>query len=328
MTGDVLFLSEADVERAISMPEAIDALAEAFLEYSAGRATVPPRSVVATPGGPFRLMSAVLPSTGLFGVKTLTGTPGKRQAGDTYFVVLLFSGIDGALRAVVSANYLTGLRTGAASGLAARHLARTDARVLGLIGAGFQGWFQVVAMSAVRPLTEVRVFDADPERARQFGDRIERELGIPVSIANEARAAVSGCDLVVTATSATDPVVQGDWLEPGTHVSGVGTNSPGKRELDTTAFSRSTVVVDYLEQACEEAGDLRQALAAGAFGEGGVYADLAALVAGSKPGRTSAEEITLFKSVGMAIQDIATAALVYERAVPNRLGRRASLASA
>ena len=157
MSG-VLVLTESEVMRAISMRDAIDALDGAFREYAGGRAIVPPRLGLTIPegGGAFRMMSAVLPSTGVFGMKTLTGYPGRRTDDETYFVVLLFSMSDGALRAVVPANYLTGLRTGAASGLAARYLANPSARTLGLLGAGVQGWFQVMALKEACPLAQVR----------------------------------------------------------------------------------------------------------------------------------------------------------------------------
>jgi alanine dehydrogenase len=327
--SDVLVLNEAEVERAVSMGEAIDALEGAFREYGSGDAIVPPRLGITIPGGggAFRMMSAVLPSTGLFGMKTLTGYPGRRRDGETYFVVLLFSMTDGALRAIIPANYLTGLRTGAASGLAARYLARPAASTVGILGAGVQGWFQIVALNQVRPLTEVRVFGRDAARAGAFASRIEQVLGIRAHAVNDAREAVSGCDLVVTATSSGTPVIEATWLDPGTHISGVGANTPAKRELDPATFSRSLIVVDYLEQALEEAGDLRDAISTGAIAGSDVAIDLAGLVSGTCAGRTSADQITLFKSVGMAIQDIATAAVVYRRAAELGLGRAMSFAT-
>jgi ornithine cyclodeaminase/alanine dehydrogenase-like protein (mu-crystallin family) len=276
-------------------------------------------------GGMFRVMAALLPRAGYFGLKTLTGYPGRRLPGETYFAILLFSMESGALRAIISANRLTGVRTGAASGVAARYLSREDARVVGIVGAGVQARYQIAAVNEVRALTEVRVFDADVAKAAGFAHEIEDELAIAARAVTVARDAVAGCDVVITITTAKSPVIDGHWVEEGALVIGAGSNTPAKRELDAVIFQRSKTVVDFKEQAIVEAGDLQEAIRSGAIQVDSIHAELGEIVAGLKAGRTDPREITLFKSVGMAIEDLATATFAYERAVTLGIGTYVSL---
>ena len=318
----VLLLSDADVGRAISMAEAIEQLETAFQQHAAGTAIVSPRTSAKVPGdgGMFRVMSAILPNEGFFGLKTLTGYPGRRASGETYFVILLFSCKDGALRAIMGANRLTGIRTGAATGLASKYLARPETRVVGLFGAGVQGWYQIAALKEVHPVREIRVFDLDHAKAASFAAQVAREFQVEAIAVREPREAVSGCDSVVTATAASSPVFKGEWLDPGTHVSAVGSNAPSKCEIDALTFKLSKIAVDFRDQVLEEAGDLRAAIESKAISAGDIHADLAEVITGLKRRRDNSEEITLFKSVGMAIEDISTASYVYRRAVSLGIG--------
>lgn len=317
----VLLLSEADVARLVSMSQAIDHLEEVFREYAAGSAILAPRTSANVPGcGTFRIMSAILSKAGIFGLKTLTGTPGKRLPHETYFAILLFGTETGALRAVIASNHLTGVRTGAATGVAAKYLARPESRVAGVFSAGVQAWHQISALKAVRPLEEVRIFDIDHQKAVAFASKVSQEFSVQARAVSQAYDAVAGCDLVVTATSANEPVFDGAWLQAGTHVSGVGSNSPAKRELDSTTLTRSKIVVDFKEQVLQEAGDIQAAIESGAISADSIHAGLADLVAGTKAGRSSEQEITLFKSVGVAIEDIAVATFAYKQALAAGMG--------
>lgn len=319
----VLTLSEQDVQRAISMADGVRLIETAFRHHANGETTVLPRVSLAVPdaAGMFRIMAASVPSVGVFGLKTLTGYPGRRLAGQTYFAILLFDVTTGALCAVIAANFLTGIRTGAASGVAAKYLSRPDARRLGIIGAGVQAKFQVAALMEVRRLAQVKVFDLDRVRAATFARDIESEFGSRAVVVESARQAVEGSDLVVAVTTSRETVVRGEWFEPGMHVSGVGANAPAKRELDGMAFARSKVVVDFTEQALQEAGDLQEAVRTGAITVEHIHAELGDVLTGRKGGRANDEEITLFKSVGVAVEDIATASFVYERALAAGIGR-------
>lgn len=321
-----LILSERDVAKVLSMRRAVDLLEESFRLHAGGRTRLAPRLVMPLSGvaGTFRIMAAVIPDLGGFGLKTLTGTPGKRAPEDTYFVILYFDNATGALRAIMPGGSITGTRTGAASGVATRHLAREDASSLGLIGAGFQGRNQVAAVREVRPIRRVRIHDAVPAAAAAFAEELSAE-GLDAEPVDSAEAAAAGADVLCSATTAKKPVIRSGMLSPGMHINSVGANAPVKREVEATAFSRCRVVVDFGEQVLQEAGDLMAALRDGAGTRAAIHGELGDVVAGKIPGRESDRDITLFKSVGVAIEDVACAAFVYEEAKRRGLGRRLSL---
>jgi alanine dehydrogenase len=323
----ILLLSESDIAGLLSMSDGVRVVEQALQQHARGGSIALPRVSADVPGsgGAFRVMSAILPEVGFFGLKTLTGYPGRRIAGETYFVILLFDCEGGALRAILAGNRLTGIRTGAATGVAAKYLSRPQSHVLGVIGAGVQARYQVSAVKEVRPLTEVRVFDVDAGKAELFAQEIELDLEIRARAVRHAREAVAGCDLVVTVTSAKTPVLEGEWLEDGTHLSGVGSNTPAKRELDAVAFQRSRIFVDFVEQALQEAGDLQDALRKGAIDEGAIAGELGDVITGKRAGRQDDRQITLFKSVGMAVEDVATASFVYQQALVSGVGMQVQL---
>jgi alanine dehydrogenase len=317
-----VFLSECDVRSAIAMPEAMAAVEAGFRDYAQGWATLLPRISHTLPGagGIFRILAATLPKQKMFGLKTLTGVPGQRLKDEIYFAILLFETGSGALRAVVSANYLTGLRTGAASGVAAKYLAREDASTLGVVGAGVQAWYQAEALAHVRQIRSAKVFSRDKRNAEALALRLRQTFSMDAVAVESAEDAVRASSLVIAATTALSPVIEGAWLEPGTHVSSIGANSRAKRELDAACFARGRIVADSREQVTDECGDLRDAIEAGVVGPDAVSAELGELAAGLKPGRTSLDEITIFKSVGVALQDIAVAVSVFEASQRNGLG--------
>jgi alanine dehydrogenase len=317
----ILLLSESDVASVISTGDGVRVVEQALRQHAAGGGVVMPRMSADVPGNgeAFRVMSAIMPELGFFGLKTLTGYPGRRLACETYFALLLFSCDTGALRAIVAGNRLTGIRTGAASGVAAKYLSRANSRVLGVIGAGVQARYQVAALIEVRPVKEIRVFDIDSAKAQAFAQELELEFQVGAQAVPNVRDALSGCDLIVTATAAKAPVFEGEWLEEGTHLSAMGSNTPNKRELDGTVFRRSMVVVDFKDQALQEAGDLQDAVRTGAIPAAAIDVELGDIITGKKPGRQNDREITLFKSVVMAVEDIATATFC----LPGRRWRRA-----
>jgi alanine dehydrogenase len=310
----IIFLSESDVQAAVAMPETLGIVEAAFRDHALGKATILPRISQTLPGtaGMFRILSATLPTREMFGLKTLTGFPGRRLEDEVYFAILLFEMGSGALRAVISANYLTGLRTGAASGVAAKYLAREDASSLGIVGAGVQAWFQAEALCAVRPVDTVKIFSRNKNRAKELAMRLCQSFPVDAVAVESAQDAVQGSDLVIAATTASTPLIHGDWLEPGTHVNAIGANTRTKRELDASCFERARVVADSREEVLHESGDLRDAVETGRVTSDVVYAELGELAAGLQQGRSSAEEITIFKSVGVALQDVAVAAFLFE----------------
>ncbi|MEJ5199473.1 MAG: ornithine cyclodeaminase family protein [Anaerolineae bacterium] len=230
----------------------------------------------------------------------------------------------GRLLAIMDGAFLTAMRTGAASGVATKYLARADARVVGIFGAGIQARTQLMAMAAVRPIVEARVYDPLADHAAAFSREMSEALGIRVQPVAEPRAAVEGCDIIVAASTSKTPVFDGAWLAPGTHINGVGSHSPDARELDAQTIRQSKVVVDLRDAALAEAGDLIMPINAGEITADHIYADLGEIVTG-KPGRTDPGEITLFKSVGLAIQDVSTAVRVYELARQKGIGQEIPL---
>jgi ornithine cyclodeaminase/alanine dehydrogenase-like protein (mu-crystallin family) len=264
-------------------------------------------------------MAAIVPEMGGFGLKTLTGTPGRRKPESTYFAMLYFDVATGALLAVIPATHITGIRTGAASGVATKYLAREDARTLGLFGAGFQGRNQVAAIREVRPIERVKIFDIAESPARALARDLEAE-GVKAIVAGSPEETIRGSDIIASATTASEPPIKGEWLDGGCHVNAVGANAPTKREVDAETFVRARVVVDFEEQVLQEAGDVMSAIESGSFAKEHIHAELGDVVIGKKKGRESRDQVTLFKSVGVAIEDVAVAAWVYQEAKRRSLG--------
>jgi len=322
---EVLYLSEAEVERLLTMDMALEAVEAAFRRLAAGQAQNLPRQRLHAAGGALlHTMAAADDHLGYLGMKLYTSS----RTG-TRFLVPLFHGDTGALVALLEADCLGRIRTGAASGVATKYMARADATRVGIIGAGHQAPTQLLALAQVRRLTSVRVYSRRPERRAAFAERMSAQLSLPVEPVGTAAQAVREADIVVTMTSARKPVVEGAWLAPGTHINAAGVNSARRQELDAAAVDRADrIVVDSLEQSQQEAGDL-----IAAFGNPSdrwprrrwgwqQVRTLAEVVTGTVPGRERPEEITLFKSNGVALEDVATAVSVYERARAEGVGRR------
>ncbi len=310
-----LFLSEADVRELLTMPLALEAVETAFRRLADGSAILHYRQRLHIPGQSYlHYMAAGDATGGYMGMKIYTSSKEGLR-----FLVPLFRAKTGDLAALVEADYLGQMRTGAASGIATQYLARADARRVGIIGTGLQARTQLEAIVAVRRIERVRAFGRDVERRARFAREMTEKLGVPVETAASAEEAVRDADIVVTATTATHPVVEGRWLAPGTHINAIGANFPQKRELDDDAVRRADIIAaDSREQSKLEAGDLIHALADPA-GWARV-ADLGEILAGRRPARENPDQITLFKSNGIAIEDVVTAARVYELAVARGIG--------
>lgn len=321
-----LVLNRGDVEAVLSMRGAIDVLERAFRELAEGKATVPTRLglSIAEANGVFLAMPAYLTASGALGMKLVTSypdNPGKYQLPTIQATVLYYDHHTGRPLALMEGAHITAVRTGAASGLATRYLARETSRVVGVIGSGVQAETQLEAVCCVRPVSKAKVYSPTPARAASFAAKMAGRLDIEVRAVDEARDAVEACDIVIAATSAKDPVVRGEWIDAGTHINGVGSHTPDARELDSDAVRKAKVVVDSLAAALQEAGDLLLPMAEGVITKEHIYAELGELVAGSKRGRTGQQEVTFFKSVGLAVEDVAVAQLVYERARSLGIGR-------
>ncbi len=316
-----LLLSEADVRALLTMPMALEAVEQSLRRLAEGQAILHPRRRIELPGRAFlHYMAAADVVSGYVGLKIYTSVHGALR-----FLVPLYRAKTGELVALVEADYLGQMRTGAGSGVATRCMAREDARTVGIVGTGLQARTQLEGLAVVRKLERIRAFGRNPERRAEFCREMSERLGLPVTPASSAEEAVRSADIVVTATTAHHAVVRGAWLESGMHINAIGANFPQKRELDDEAISRAAVVaVDSIEQSKLEAGDLIQAFQDDVSRWASVR-ELGEIVAGRAPGRTNPQEITLFKSNGIAIWDVAVAARVYERAFEQQAGQRIPL---
>jgi alanine dehydrogenase len=321
-----LLLSRQDVQKLLTMQDAIQIVEEAFRQLALGNVVMPQRAVirVAQHGGTYLAMPAYIGGeVNALAVKVVSvyaNNPAQYNLPTTIGTLLLNDPRTGAPLAVMDASYLTAVRTGAVSGVATRYLARQDARRVGVFGAGVQAQTQLWAVCTVRPIESANVYDSDAQRGRDYAETMSQQLNIPVHPVSEARQAVEGMDVIIAASSSSQPVFYGNWLVPGQHINGVGSHTPNARELDTTTVVRAKVVPDLAEACWVEAGDLIIPLNEGAITRAHIHASLGEIAASLKPGRTSDQEITLFKSVGLALQDASTASFVYRRALEVKAG--------
>lgn len=315
-----LFLSEDDVQKLYPMERALERVQASFRAQHAGRATNRPRERIFLPHTSLHYMAASLPEENLIGMKIYT------VSSDAFrFIVLLFDAESGEMLSLIEADHLGRIRTGAASGIATKVLARQDAARVSLIGAGRQARTQLEAVALVRSLQAVRVYCRNENTRRDFCREMSQALRIKVEPAENAEDAASFGDIIITATNSSQPVLQGEWLRPGAHVNAIGANASKRREVDDVTLARAGMIaVDSIEQAKEEAGDLIQGLTALKRDWSGIV-ELCEIVAGAQPGRSSPDEITVFKSCGIALWDVASAGYVYSQAREKGMGKELAI---
>jgi ornithine cyclodeaminase len=322
----LLVLSAADVRSVLSYNECAAAMRSALTALAAGQAQQPLRTVI-RPAGAAGLM-ALMPSylagesEAAYGLKAICITPANPAAGlDTHQgVVVLSSGATGEPVAVVNASAVTEIRTAAVSVVATDLLARPDADQLAVIGTGVQARAHIVALDGARQLRQIRVAGRDPVRTERFADSLRGQTAAPVKACGSARDAVAGAGIIVTATSSAQPVLHRDWVEAGTHINAVGACLPHQRELDTATVAAGVLFADRRDSLLAESGDYRLAAAEGAVTESQVRAELGELLLGTATGRASADEITIFESLGLAIEDLAAASRIYQLAAQTGAG--------
>jgi len=303
----IRLIREHEVVQALTMERALQVVEAAFRDWAHGRATNSPRQRVHTPQGTLHLMGAAWHSKGYIGYKAYLSFPG-----GTRFHVLLASAISGQSLALIEADALGRIRTGAASGIATRYLAREDATRVAIIGTGHQAATQLQAVCTVRPIQQIYAFSRTPERLHAFCQQMSEQLSVPVQPVSSVEEAVQNADIIITITNAREPFLTGAMLRPGMHINAAGANSLARRELDTHAVGRcDRIVVDDPEQARTEAAELLLPIEMRRLSWERVH-PLAYIIGGLLPGRQSPEEITLFKSLGIALEDVAAAAAVYE----------------
>lgn len=314
----MLFLNRRDVASLLTLGECIDAVAAAFLDHARGELPAVP-GVLGThvQGGGFHVKTAALGAhAGYFVAKVNANFPDNptRFALPTIQgVIALFDVVSGRPLALLDSIEITILRTAAASAVAARHLARADAQVATIFGCGAQGRSHLRALALVRPITRAYAIDLDPERAAAFAQELGRELSIPITPNEQLATAVAASEIVITCTPSRQPILPTALIRPGLFVAAVGADSPDKQELEPTVLSQSKVVVDLVDQAAS-IGELHHAIDAGVMTAADIHAELGQILAGERLGRTSDEETFVFDSTGTALQDVAVAALVFDRA--------------
>jgi len=322
----VLFLSRSDVESVLTMSDAINAVEKAFAEYARKTAKVPLRVPIEVEKeeGVVLFMPAYLQEMEAMTCKVVSvfkNNPARYNLPTIQAAVLLIDPKTGSILSIMDGSYLTAMRTGGVSGVATKYLARKDATKVGLIGTGVQAETQLWAMCEVRPIEKAKVYSIDPiEKQEAFAKRMSEKLNIPVRVVKSSKEAVEDADIVLTATWSKTPVFSGEWIKPGTHINGIGSYTPKMQEVDVITVKKAKIVVDSFEAALSEAGDLIIPLKNGDITKDHIYAELGELIVGQKKGRISDEEITFFKSVGMAIQDASAAKYTYLMAKKKNIG--------
>jgi ornithine cyclodeaminase len=321
----VRVLRESEIRQIAGPEQALRAVRTGFEALARGRAVLPGVMHIDLPHarGEVHIKGAHLLGSPFFSIKEAAGFWGNPERGLPVGsgLVLVFDAETGLPRAILLDNgYLTELRTGAAGALAALLLARAELRVIGILGAGSQARYQLEALCAARRPARARVWSRRLEAAEEYAREMTARLALPVEAVAHAREAVEGCDLVVTTTTAREPVLRAEWLGPGHHVTAVGSDSPEKQELETEVLARADLVVaDHLDQ-CLRLGEIHHAVAAGRLRAGDVHAELGEIAAGLKPGRTSDDQITVADLTGIGVQDAAMADVVVAEALRRGLG--------
>ncbi len=322
--GNVLLLNRKQVETVLDMKDTIKAMKTAFGQLSDGTAILPQRIVISSKKGLSLYMPAYLPQSKSLAVKVVTVFKDNLKSYDlptTLGKVLLQDIETGDVICIMDGGFLTAMRTGAVSGCAIDYLAKKETETVGLFGTGVQGMTQLWAACVARPsITKGKVFDVRRDIAENFAQQMTDKLKIPIEVANSAEDIIESSEIVLTATTSAAPIFHGKWIQPGTHISGIGSHSPGTRELDSETIVRSKVVCDQVSACLAEAGDIIIPITEGIITKEHIYGELGEIITGKKAGREDNQEITLFKSVGLAVQDAATAKLVFDKAKADNIG--------
>ena len=321
----ILVLDSRQISELLPMTECIELMADALAALARGEVFQPLRTIIRPPEakGLLGLMPAYRSGEqGAFGLKAICVFPENPAKGKDAHqgAVMLFSRETGELLALMNASEITAIRTAAVSAVATRLLAREDAQQLAIIGAGVQARTHLTALAAVRSIKHARVACRNLAHAQQFAHEMQPKFSFPIEPVRTNEEAVRGADLVVTATSSLEPVINKDWLSPGAHVNAIGTHSPNSREIDSATMAAARIFVDRRESALNESGDYLLAAKEGLVSPESILGEIGELLIGTKPGRTSPNEITLFKSLGLAIEDVVSANFIFNKAQEQNTG--------
>jgi alanine dehydrogenase len=326
----ILILGDGEARALLTMRDAIEAVEEAFIEKTLGKVQTPLKTFLFYEkyNGDHRFMPAYLEKLDIAGVKIVNTHPENRRkyglptvAG----IIVLADPETGKLLAIIDATWITVMKTAAASAVATKYLARDNAEILGLVGAGLQAIAHLEALVLVMKIKEVKVWSRTRETVEKFIQNMTKQYSkIKFTAAQNVREAVENSDVVATITPSRQPIVMPDWMKPGTHINAMGADAPRKQELSSEILRKAKIVVDDLEH-CSHSGEINVPLAQGQISKHDIYGEIGEIILGRKPGRTSADEIIVFASTGVAIQDIAVAELVYRKAVMRGFGTKIDL---
>ena len=312
-----LLITRGEIEKLVTIEDVITAVEAAFRAYALSEAQMPPKSYLTLPGGDFRAMPAYV--SGSCGIKWVSSYPNNRKHGlPTIMAVLILNDPEtGSPIAIMEGTTITTLRTGAAGAIAAKYLARKNSNTVSLIGCGVQAKTQLLALSKVYRIEEVKLYDISPESAQDL--KRSKIIDAIFNVCVDVKSCIRDADIVVTTTPVRRPIIINEWLTDGVHINAMGADAPGKQELDPMILRRAKIVIDDWEQA-SHSGEINVPLKKGIITKSDIYAELGEIIAGKKRVQRKDEEITIFDSTGLAIQDIATAKLIYERAVETGRG--------
>ncbi len=319
-------LTRADIQKFLTMSLCMDAVEKAFADLASGGAVMPQRTPIRPEGqnGVALFMPAHIKSLGALGAKVVTVYPdnmNKHKLPVTMGTIILLDESTGFPIAILEGGFLTAMRTGAVSGVATKYMARKNSKTAMIFGTGVQAFTQVLGVHEARPLDKIYAFSIDPpERQKEFAGKIVDKIGVPVEQVSDPKGKVPLSDIVILASSAHEPIVDGNWFKPGTHVNGIGSHAPAHRELDTLTVQKSRIICDFIDACKAEAGDFMIPAQKGEWSWDKVAGSLGEVILGKVKGRTGDDEITLFKSVGLAIQDMSVAKAVYDEASRKGIG--------
>ena len=320
-----LLLKKEEISRLISIKEVIGTVEAAYKAFNSDQVEQPGYigMHLPAPRGEIDFKLSYYKSNEMISMKASSGAfkenPTARGLPTNMGTILLFDGMSGGLACVMDGSLITGLRTGACGAVSVKALARKDAKKITSIGTGIQARMQIRAINEIMKIEEIHAWDRDPVTLAKYKTDIESEFGIPVLMANSKKEAVEQADILITTTRGTGAVVEAGWVKAGTHIVAIGADAPGKQEFDPEIFRNAKIVVDSLVQ-CVEKGETQNPLKSKIITEDDIYAEIGEILLGSKPGRENDEEITIFDSTGMAIQDNTTASKIYQNAIENKVG--------
>ncbi len=315
MARQTIYIREEQVKELLPLSDAIEAVETAFRDKAKGHSFMPPKLIVPLPNGDFRAMPAYLPKQNVAGVKVVNSHPNNREKGlpTVMAILVMLEPGTGFPIAVIEATYLTALRTAAAGALATRTLARSDSKKLSVLGAGTQGRFQILSHKLVLPnLEQVRVWSLDEDLAWQVKRDLEPQIEVEIKVCPDPKSTVQDADVIVTTTPSRKPLVQSEWISEGVHFTCIGADAPGKQELDPAILRRARIFLDDMAQGMES-GEVNVPISKGLLKPEEIVGELGEVLIGKKDGRISDDEITLFSSTGLAVQDIACGALVLRK---------------